>query len=83
MVEVLKLHQEISYLDISANEIGSTGFLYFSELFSQNHNLQNLLVRKNGIRGEDVMSFPKSLRDNTNLFYLDLKDNEIDQNCAK
>ena len=30
MVRALKLHPEMKYLDISANEIGSKGFLYFT-----------------------------------------------------
>ena len=49
MVEALKLHPEMQYLDISANNIGSQGFLYFQELFQTNHSLRNLHVRKNGI----------------------------------
>lgn len=75
MVEALKLHPEMKYLDISANEIGSAGFMYFTELFKANHSLQNLHVRKNHIEGPEVVQFPPSLRDNTNLFYLDMKDN--------
>ena len=39
MVEALKLHPEMRYLDISANEIGSAGFMYFTELFKSNHSL--------------------------------------------
>jgi hypothetical protein len=38
MVEALKLHKEMKYLDISANEIGE-GFIYFTELFKENHTL--------------------------------------------
>jgi hypothetical protein len=29
------------------------------------------------------LKFPPSLRDNSNLFYLDLKDNDIDNDCGK
>ena len=65
----------MKYLDISANEIGSAGFMFFTQLFKENHSLQNLLVRKNEIKGEEVQSFPESLKKNQNLFYLDLKDN--------
>ena len=52
------------------------------ELFANNHNLRNLHVRKNGIQGDDVLAFPVTLRDNSNLFYLDLKDNELDNEVA-
>jgi len=47
MVKALKLHPEMKYLDISANQIGSNGFLYFMELFKENSPLENLHVRKN------------------------------------
>jgi len=70
------------YLDISANDIGSKGFLHFIELFKDNHSLQNLHVRKNQIKGSEILDLPKSLRDNYHLFYLDLKDNEIEFECA-
>ena len=85
MVRALKLHLEMKYLDISANEIGSAGFMFFCELFNQkpSHLLQNLHVRKNDIKGEEVKNFPKSLKNNTNLFYLDLKDNELDDTVAE
>lgn len=33
MVKALKLHPQMKYLDISANEIGSKGFLHFVDLF--------------------------------------------------
>ena len=75
MVEALKLHPQMKYLDISANEIGSKGFMYFTELFKANSPLENLHVRKNEIKGEEIKEFPRSLYNNTNLFYLDLKDN--------
>ena len=39
MVRALKLHPEMKYLDISANEIGSKGFMHFCELFKPNHSL--------------------------------------------
>lgn len=65
----------MKYLDISANQIGSTGFLYFMDLFKENGSLANLHVRKNQIKGEDILNFPRTLRDNSNLFYLDLQDN--------
>ena len=83
MVEALRLHPEIKYLDISANEIDSVGFKYFMDLFKANHSLQNLHVRKNYIKGEEIMNLKKVLRDNTNLFYLDLKDNELDDVCGQ
>ena len=72
MVEALKIHPQMLYLDISANEICSKGFLCFQELFFANHNLQTLHVRKNNIKGEKIMSFPPKLRDNSNLHLLDL-----------
>ena len=37
----------MKYLDISANQIGSAGFLYFMQLFKDNGSLANLHVRKN------------------------------------
>ena len=85
MVRALKLHTEMKYLDISANEIESEGFMYFCELFSQkpSHLLQNLHVRKNDIKGEEVRNFPASLQDNTNLLYLDLADNLLDDSVGK
>ena len=82
MVQALKLHPQMRYLDISANDIGSKGFLHFIELFKDNHSLQNLHVRKNQIKGSEILDLPKSLRDNYHLFYLDLKDNEIEFECA-
>ena len=39
MVQALKLHPYMKYLDISANEIGSKGFMYFAELFVANDPL--------------------------------------------
>ena len=54
MVEALKLHPQMKYLDISANEIGSKGFMYFTELFKTNSPLENLHVRKNEIKGAEV-----------------------------
>ena len=39
MVKALKAHPELKYLDISANAIGSKGFMYFAELFKANHSL--------------------------------------------
>jgi Ran GTPase-activating protein (RanGAP) involved in mRNA processing and transport len=33
IVHAIKNHTKIKYLDISANEIHSQGFLYFTELF--------------------------------------------------
>ena len=82
MVKALKLHPEMKYLDISANQIGSAGFLHFMELFRTNSTLQNLHVRKNLIKGEEILGFPKTLRDNSNLFYLDMQDNQLDAQCA-
>jgi len=52
-------------------------------LFLNNHRLRNLHVRKNNIKGEEILHIPPTLKDNTNLFYLDLKDNEIENSCAK
>jgi hypothetical protein len=45
------------------------------DLFKENGSLANLHVRKNQIKGEDILNFPRTLRDNSNLFYLDLQDN--------
>lgn len=72
MVKALKIHPQMLYLDISANEISAKGFMYFEELFFDNCNLQTLHARKNNIKGEKVMSFPPKLRDNSNLHLLDL-----------
>jgi Ran GTPase-activating protein (RanGAP) involved in mRNA processing and transport len=83
MVQALKIHPQMRYLDISANEICSKGFMYFEELFLSNCSLETLHVRKNNIKGEKIMSFPAKLRDNSNLHLLDLQDNRIDTDCAK
>jgi Ran GTPase-activating protein (RanGAP) involved in mRNA processing and transport len=85
MVQALKFHKEMKYLDISANEIGSQGFMYFLELFKENHFLKNLHVRKNqlNIKSGKVQEFVKSLRDNTHLYYLDLNDNLLDDSFGK
>ena len=82
MVQALKLHQQMKYLDISANQIGSAGFLHFMELFKNDSPLQNLHVRKNQIKGEEIHDFTAALSDNTNLFNLDLQDNLLDNDCA-
>lgn len=82
MVRALNIHPLMQYLDISANQIGSKGFMYFTELFTNNDPLRNLHVRKNGIKGEEIRGFPPSLRDNSNLFYLDMQDNDLDNDCA-
>ena len=37
MVQALKDHTKMKYLDISANEIGSAGFMHFSQLLNHNH----------------------------------------------
>ena len=83
MVEALKFHQEMKYLDISCNEIGD-GLVYFTELFEINHTLQNLHVRKNelNLKESDVKKFMKSLYNNSNLYFLDLKDNKLDDKFA-
>ena len=81
MVEALKLHPQMKYLDVSANQIGSVGFSYFKELFQSNHTLETLNVRKNGI-SSGISDFPLSLTHNSNLFFLDLKDNDIDNDVA-
>jgi Ran GTPase-activating protein (RanGAP) involved in mRNA processing and transport len=81
MVEALKLHPQMKYLDVSANQIGSVGFSYFKELFQSNHTLETLHVRKNGI-SSGISDFPLSLTHNSNLFFLDLKDNDIDNDVA-
>lgn len=39
-------------------------------------------MRKNHITGPEVIQFPPSLRDNTNLFYLDMKDNQLDDDVG-
>ena len=39
-------------------------------------------MRKNLIKGIDVRKFTSTLRDNTNLLFLDLKDNELDERCG-
>lgn len=57
--------------------------MYFKELFESNHRLRNLHLRKNAIDGTQILNLPKSLNDNTNLYYLDLKDNEIENECAQ
>ena len=72
----------MKYLDISANEISSQGFLHFKDLFKQNHRLSSLHLRKNAIDGLQIKDLPNSLIDNTNLTYLDLQDNEIENECA-
>ena len=75
----------MKYLDISANEIGSTGFMYFIELFKENHALTNLHVRKNqlDIEPSKMKEFVNSLKDNTHLYYLDLNDNLLNDDFAK
>lgn len=83
MVKALRLHPEMKYLDISANQIGSAGFIYFIDLFKEDHTLENLHVRKNQINGEEILDFPKSLEKNSNLFYLDMKDNMLDNQIAE
>ena len=38
MVKALDVHPEMKYLDISANEIESEGFMYFCKLFKTQRN---------------------------------------------
>ena len=74
----------MKYLDISANQIGSKGFMYFKVLFESNHTLRNLHVRKNQIGSEDELNqFPLCLKNNTHLRYLDLQDNNFSNEFGK
>ena len=39
LVDAIKTHPKIKYLDISANEIGSNGLMAFWDLLNNNHQL--------------------------------------------
>jgi len=47
MIKAIQTHNMLTYLDISANEIGSQGFKYFSEILIENYCLHSLHCRKN------------------------------------
>ena len=73
-------HPALKYLDISANNIGSENFKLLLKLQEQEKiKLENLQVRKNFIKGEQIIGVFKSekLILNSNLRVLNLQDNRI------
>ena len=78
-------HPAIKYLDISANNIGSENFKLLLKLQELNKiKLENLQVRKNYIKGEQILGVFKSekLILNSNLRVLNLQDNRLNTENA-
>ena len=75
LVEAIRGHTSLMYLDLRSNRIGDVGCAAIASLLELNCNLRFLDFNNNAITNEGAIAIANSLTNNTNLQGLGLEGN--------